>query len=69
MSRPTFSFDGEAVTWAGRGRDIRLQDRECEMLLNVFERERDVELFNQLYDAHLLAGGIERCSYTIRKAA
>lgn len=66
---PAFFTAGDAVAWNAGGRTFRLTDRDIENFFDIFERERDFHLFNELYDAHLAAGGIERSSSMIRKAA
>jgi hypothetical protein len=58
-----FTLSHGSVHWQG----VRLSGTDCERLLDLFERERAVAPFNELYALHMQAGGIERVSTIINQ--
>jgi hypothetical protein len=69
MDRPApFSAEGTSVVWSAHGHTFRLKDSEVETILDIFERERAVALFNTLHDALVASGGVERVSSLLRAA-
>jgi hypothetical protein len=61
MSALAFTHDRNGVTAADGPRSYRLNDRQCENLLDLFDEVGAVRLFNALYIEHMAAGGIPRC--------
>lgn len=62
---PAFLSSPDGVIWTTEAGPVRLSETQVERLLDLFEDVADqaaIPLFNQLYDAHLTCGGIERCS-------
>lgn len=70
MDRPApfYANDGE-VFWNAAGRPFCLTIHEVETILDIFERNRAVELFNTLHEAMVAAGGVERASGLLSRAA
>lgn len=53
------------ITEAG---PVRLTNDQCERLLDIFDEAEAVRPFNELYAAHVAAGGLERVT-SLRGAA
>lgn len=55
------AWDG-TVLLTGHGRPVRLSPESVDQLLSIFDAEGAAEQFNDLYQAHINAGGIPRVS-------
>lgn len=56
----SFTVSSGAVIWNGPA-PFALSETSVEALLDIFDREGAVQPFNELYDAYVRVGGIERC--------
>ncbi len=55
---PAFTADRDQVFWGS----VALSPQSIEDLFDIFIREGCITAFNELHDAHVAAGGIERPS-------
>lgn len=65
MREPSFIATPQGVEWRTDAGPVLLTDSQCERILDIFEEVADpnaIPLFNDLYEAHMACGGIERCS-------